>query len=529
MYLLAILIGGYAYGIFFLGIFSLLFKSLVISYTLFFAICVLVLFKSKIIKPKISLKPKATILNFVFLLIVLQSIVNLIGVFGPELSFDALWYHLTIPKLYFQSNSIFFIPGGLLYYSAMPKLVEMLYISSIAINGEIAAKIVHFSFGLLVVFSIYIFSKKYLDKFYAALASLLFYSNLVVGWESITAFVDLGRAFFELLAFASLLVFLEKKQIKWVIISATIVSFAIGTKLLALGSVFILIFILILILVKKNENILGICRIMLLYLFIVLFVSAPWFIFSFAVTGNPFFPLFSPVLQQARISLSIVDFAMFVWNLFLFSSDKVSPLYLLIIFIIPFMIKKLNFKIHLMLLYCFMSLVFCFIIPYPGAGRFILPYLPVFSIVVLVIVSKVNNNLLKNSLIVILILLACYSIVYRSAANFKYVNVLLGIESREHFLSTHLKYDFGDFYDIDGYFKKNIKKNDNVLIYGIHNLYYIDFSYVHSSWVKEGDVFNYILTQDTEIPQRFWNWKMIYENSTTHVKLYSQGGVECSY
>jgi len=59
------------------------------------------------------------------ILIVLQAFVNIIGVFGPELAFDALWYHLTLPKLYLVHHSIFFIPGGLLYYSGMPKIAEM--------------------------------------------------------------------------------------------------------------------------------------------------------------------------------------------------------------------------------------------------------------------------------------------------------------------------------------------------------------------------------------------------------------------
>ena len=39
-------------------------------------------------------------------IIFLSVIVNLIGVLGPELGFDALWYHLTIPKIFLQENNI---------------------------------------------------------------------------------------------------------------------------------------------------------------------------------------------------------------------------------------------------------------------------------------------------------------------------------------------------------------------------------------------------------------------------------------
>ncbi len=40
-------------------------------------------------------------------LLVIQVIINLIGALGPELGFDALWYHLTIPKIYFEFHRAF--------------------------------------------------------------------------------------------------------------------------------------------------------------------------------------------------------------------------------------------------------------------------------------------------------------------------------------------------------------------------------------------------------------------------------------
>jgi len=89
---------------------------------------------------------------FFFIIIVLQVLINLVGVLGPEISFDALWYHLTIPKVFLLNHSIFHIPGNLLYYSDLPKLGELLYIPALSFFNEIAAKFVHFAFGLLCRF-----------------------------------------------------------------------------------------------------------------------------------------------------------------------------------------------------------------------------------------------------------------------------------------------------------------------------------------------------------------------------------------
>ena len=88
---------------------------------------------------------------------------------------------------------------------------------------------------------------------------------------------------------------------------------------------------------------------------------------------------------------------------------------------------------------------------------------------------------------------------------------------------------YGDFYDTDNFFKKNIRKDDVVLLYGFHNLYYVDFPFIDSSFVKKGDRFNYVALQKGELPKRFSNWNLIYYNSKTLVKLYSFNGQKWIY
>src|SRR6185437_14950424 len=119
--------------------------------------------------------------------------------FGPEIGFDALWYHLTLPKLYLGWHQVRHIPGGLLYYSDMPKLTEMLYISGLAILGETGAKLIHFSFGILCCIALYKVGRKFFSPLLSLIAVAIFYSNLVVGWESISAYIDLARTFFNIM------------------------------------------------------------------------------------------------------------------------------------------------------------------------------------------------------------------------------------------------------------------------------------------------------------------------------------------
>ena len=88
-------------------------------------------------------------------------------------------------------------------------------------------------------------------------------------------------------------------------------------------------------------------------------------------------------------------------------------------------------------------------------------------------------------------------------------------------MAKNMEFQVGNFFDLDGYFQKTIKPDDKVLIYGISNLYYVNFPYIHSSRVKEGDKFNYILVKDMGLPGRFQNWKLVYQNPVTKVKLYT--------
>jgi hypothetical protein len=158
-----------------------------------------------------------------------------------------------------------------------------------------------------------------------------------------------------------------------------------------------------------------------------------------------------------------------------------------------------------------------------------LPYLPIVSILAAYVISQLRQKYLKVFLIIVIIFVGLISIGYRSEANAKFIPVIIGRESKAQFLTKYLNFSYGDFYDTDGYFQKHIKTSDRVLLIGFHNLYYVNFPFVDSSWVKKGDGFNYIAVQNTFLPKRFSDWHKIYYNSLTKVALYAKDGKKCAY
>jgi len=530
MFSFAFLIGIYSFAIFALGISSQLYKNNILIISVIFLLLVLFVFiqsfRKTAFKKEINAIMKSKTSVILLVLLSLQIVINLTGVFGPEIAFDALWYHLTLPKIFLLNHQIYHIPGNLLYYSDLPKLGETLYISALSISNEFMAKFIHFLFGLFSSYVIYKISRKYLNHKYSLLAVLVFYSNLVVGWLSISAYVDLIRTFFEIIAFWAFLEWMDSKKTSWLIESALFVGLGICVKFTGFVSLFAYLPFLIYFL--RNKNIKETIGKIFLFILFAIIVPLPYFVLSFLNTNNPVYPLFSDLLP-GNVLLTPYLYVKEAFILLTSSADPISPIYFLSLPLMIIFYRKFNLESKFILLYSLVSFVLIILLPVGDRARFFLPYLPVLSIGVAVTFSKLNSNLIKKTCLFIVLLLSVVSIIYRLGANSKFFPYLIGRETKSEFLTRNLNFSFGDFYDTDDFFSQKITVNDKALLIGFHNLYYIEFPFIDNTWVKNGDSFNYIATQNSELPKRFKFWQLIYSNSITKTNLYTLGGVKWLY
>ncbi|MBU3957021.1 hypothetical protein KKI19_01955, partial [Patescibacteria group bacterium] len=165
--------------------------------------------------------------------------------------------------------------------------------------------------------------------------------------------------------------------------------------------------------------------------------------------------------------------------------------------------------------------VFWFLSP-PSSARYLLPFIPALIFVCMKILGSSKKAIQKIAIGAIV--LACvFNLGSRAIATRKFLPVVFGKQTKDEFLSQRLNFDYGDFYDVDGFFRENIKENDLVLIYNIHNLYYVDFPFVHESWAKAGTYFTHILVKEMDLPEEFGELELLYENEKTKVKLYYYG------
>lgn len=463
--------------------------------------------------------------KLLIIIIVVLALINLIGALGPELAFDALWYHLTIPKIYILDERTTIIPGNLLYYSGLPKLGEMLFVVGLLFSNEIAAKLIHFSFGIGCIAVTYKIARLYLSKNLSLLASLLFYSNLVVMWLSITAYIDLIRTFYDSLAILALLLFEKKRKKNLLVLSGILAGFAVSAKLISLITV---VAIIATILINRDivrRKAINICA----FVIPIALVTNLWVIFNYINTGNMFYPFFEGFFADAGAGFNIGGFMEKVKDLLLTASDPISPIYLISVPLIVISFKKLFTKYRFLLLLVIFSFGLLIVTPYANS-RYMVSYLPLYSVVV--VLSAYNlSTFFRRILIVLIFFVASVSLFYRAAANYKYLPVVFGKESKEEFLMKNLNFDFGDFYDVgsddeDGEVKKIVGEN-KVLLVGIHNLYYADFQFIHESWYK-GEWVDYVLVR-SELPNfqicllkthRVCKYRVVYSNDKTRVKLY---------
>lgn len=526
MFALAFAIGIFSYSIFIAGMINLLYPVIIIPFTLiFWSGCIY--WKRNEIQALFQRIQKERFSRFFQLclgLLAIQAIINFIGLLGPEIGFDALWYHLSFPKLYLQYHAIFHIPGGPFIYSDMPKLTEMLYTAGLAFGSDFFARGIHYLFGILCCVALYKVARKFLPRDVAVFAPVIFYSNVIVGWESVSAYIDLARTFFEILALWACIEWVETKRKVWLIRLGVVVGLSLTTKLLAGGSV-VLYGLAVALTEKKDLLLVKKIKHIFLYCFFAILLPLPWVAFAFIHTGNPFYPMFSreyPLGDTWQIYNPLFFIHSF-WNTFVSSSDPINPLYLLSI---PFIIlywKKLYHHVKLLLFLSLGGFVIWYITPQTGGGRFILPYLPLFTILILYLVTLLNRRW-QYIFLGVIILCSLLSIGYRSVAIVKFIPVIIGKESKADFLSQHLAFSLGDFYDIDGYFARNIQPTDTVLLYGFHNLYYVNFPFIDSDWVQKGDLFDYVAVQGNNLPNRFAHWNLVYNNERTQVKLYASPG-----
>lgn len=125
----------------------------------------------------------------------------LVAALAPPTAGDALCYHLQLPKTYLQQGSLVHLPDC--ERSTFPLLVEMGFLWALALDGPVAANLVHWGLGLLLVASTVTLAAPLVGRSWAHVAACVVALVPGISNEMTAPLNDVGLAALATLALAA--------------------------------------------------------------------------------------------------------------------------------------------------------------------------------------------------------------------------------------------------------------------------------------------------------------------------------------
>ncbi len=228
----------------------------------------------------------------------LFSLIYLLAALAPETGFDALNYHLGVPRLYLAHHGMYHVSN--IVYANYPFTVEMIYTFAWLLDSQLLAKLFNFAFGILAAAALVVLCRKYFTLPAGCLAALIFLSSPSVGFLFGTAYVDLGLALFVFLSFFAFYNWVRRPALPWLVLSGVFAGLSMGTKYLGLLAVVLVTAAMIFNWTRVEKPI----RSLTILYSIAFLVVAPWLIKNMVLVGNPVSPILSDVFYNPDYYLS---------------------------------------------------------------------------------------------------------------------------------------------------------------------------------------------------------------------------------
>ncbi|NOZ63610.1 MAG: hypothetical protein GXO71_01450 [Caldiserica bacterium] len=402
-----------------------------------------------------------------------------LGIFTPPLSYDALAYHLAVPKFYIMQGKVTYLPYHL--YSDFPFNMEMLYLLALRIFDDYIVKGLHLLMGVVLGMAVYSWARREGGKKGGLWAALLYFSIPLFLQLSTLAYNDLALALFVFLSFYALSTFSNRQG---VILSGVFSGLAMGTKYT--GILFTLPFLFLYILFFNNEE--KGWKAALIYLFVSLLTFAPWMIKNIYFTGNPLFPLFYPLLGGKNFSLllyqkflsahrassaSLAGFLSYTYRLLW---DARFGFHFLLL--IPLLFFPLAKKYKFVSLYCLYLLLILYFFTYRGT-RFAFPLFPFLALLLGILLNRIKFTRLTLIFLQSVVIFSLSLNWFKDMVYFNYYDfgkVSLRLTNRDEYLREKLY-----FYPANEFINKNLPANSRILFVADNQTYYCDLPYISFS------------------------------------------------
>jgi len=224
---------------------------------------------------------------------------TLVTALAPPLHFDALTYHLALPRLYLLQGNMDYTPD--LMFWGMPQLLEMSYTAAMAFGGAEAASTLGWGFGVLTLVGLFEFMR---NKFNSQ-TSWVTVACLLSGYSLVTSLSSgYTEWFIMLLSFGMLVSFdawRDTHNRRNLFMAAIFAGLALSVKYTA-GQLILIGLVIIFWDGWRNKE-KSTFRDILVFGAIAVLLTSPWWIKNWLAVANPFYPLLFPSgeMSQARL------------------------------------------------------------------------------------------------------------------------------------------------------------------------------------------------------------------------------------
>lgn len=158
---------------------------------------------------------------------------SLVSALAPPTAGDALCYHLELPKRFLAEHRLVFLPDH--ENSTFPLLVEMWYLWALALDGGVAAQLVHWALGLLLALAAVALARPIVGRHWAWPAGAIVLLTPGVTNQMTAPLNDVGLATMTTLAVAAWWRgAIDDDGPRWYVLAGLFLGAALGTKYLAL-------------------------------------------------------------------------------------------------------------------------------------------------------------------------------------------------------------------------------------------------------------------------------------------------------
>jgi hypothetical protein len=213
---------------------------------------------------------------------------GLVAALAPEKEYDALWYHLYLPRLWLEAGH----PVDVLeeFISLYPLTWDLMFAAGMTLGGVVGAKLLHFACLPLLGLLVWLAARRFLPRVSAAAAVAFVVTAPTVLWESSTTYVDLALALHAAAGCYALARYAEEGERSWGAIAALQFGLAAATKHLGviLTAVALMVFVLRTARGWRGTRV-AMSRALVIGLAAAV-VPSPWYVRSWLASGNPVFP-----------------------------------------------------------------------------------------------------------------------------------------------------------------------------------------------------------------------------------------------